>query len=207
MGWLDRWLRKNSVQNGGPIVIKATGTVEGISLEFSTLEKMFGMRDVDWRLHDRLVDQREDGRVIERFILSHQGNRREVEFDITSFYGIASSGTLGDIVNRTKARAAATSIKILMPLNVSSTLAMVVLGIKKNAELARVVDADAIVAAMNNATFAADDTQEIQLPKSVWIGVLGLLRSVRPSGLLDQELIEDLKAYIDGGLKASRSEK
>ncbi|HQV02167.1 MULTISPECIES: hypothetical protein [unclassified Novosphingobium] len=191
-------------------MIDAPGTIEGISSEFAVLERMFGKRDIDWRLHDRLIDKQPNGRVIERFIIGHQGVRKEVEFDITSFFGIESQGEIGAIMQRTKERAEQTSLSISIPLEVSATLAMVIVGIKKNPQLAVRMKADRIVAAMNEAAsggVAAGDLQTISLPLSVWINLLGLLRSVKPNTLLDEELLEDLKAYIDGGLKSSRSNR
>jgi hypothetical protein len=68
------------------IYIHAANSLEGIPKEYVILGAMFGTPNQEWKLIGRSVIHADDGRKLERFIVSVSGKRREVYFNITEWF-------------------------------------------------------------------------------------------------------------------------
>jgi hypothetical protein len=68
------------------IRIHAANSLEGIPKEYAILNAMFGTPNRDWKLITRSVIHADDGRKLEKFIVSVSKTRREIYFDITDWF-------------------------------------------------------------------------------------------------------------------------
>lgn len=192
-------------------VLNAPGTAAGIAAEYMIIEKIFGIENIDWRVFDRLVIDRPDGQKVEKFILDVRGKRREIYFDISSWHGTPSDSVSQEIVDRAIARAESVSLQIALPMSAITTLSVILVGVntgpmKEMFDIRPVVDAINRASETTDGEKGPDEVLSVAMSRASWISLLALLRSVRPQGLLDEEYLEDLRAYIEGGLKKGRME-
>lgn len=69
------------------VILGAPDSVEGISAEYSYLEKQFGRQNDDWMLTRQSVLQ-QNGKVYDRMDLDlKDGTKKTVFFDISEFFG------------------------------------------------------------------------------------------------------------------------
>jgi hypothetical protein len=71
-----------------PVVINTKSRAVGISLEVAWIKRKYGLRNLDWKLDYQMTLRSNDGK--KRFdiyaITLHSGEKKSIEFDITSFF-------------------------------------------------------------------------------------------------------------------------
>lgn len=197
------------------IHIHAANSLEGIPKEYAILRAMFGTQNQDWKLIERSLIHADDGRKLERFVISVSDKRKEIYFDITEWF----SGNASKEVKTTLEKIIAPHDKpltVLLPKEEFMTLQM---------GLLRLTEAQ-----LNQLGFSLKDRKSMLDPFldvmkqwhgkeyasipdhvpittliSIWSKIIGLLVSWEPADLLQEEELENLKAIISGTMNASRS--
>jgi hypothetical protein len=204
------------------IRIHAANSVEGVSKEFVVLEAMFGTQDRDWKFIERSLVHPDDGRKLDRFIISARDKVKEGYFDIKEIYFDITEW----LSENTSSEAQTTFEKIivqydkpftiLFPKQELVTLQMGVLHLTET-ELNllgvsppdRKIMLDPLIDALKpwygkeyaNLPARIDVTTLI----SVWLKIMRLLASWQPASLLQEEELANLKAIIGGRMLAERN--
>ena len=193
------------------IRIRAANSIEGIPKEYAMLAAMFGKPNKDWKLIARSLIHADDGRKLEKFIVSVSNRRKEVYFDITDFMKgnfLQEAQTAIDSLIAPHDR----NLDVVLPREEFMTLQMGVLHLTE-AQLSQIgLSATDRISMLNPLL----DTMKPWLKKgyagipehirvtmmiSVWSKIMMLLVSWEPASLLQEEELENLKAIIGGALK------
>ncbi len=177
--------------------LPAQGSGSAVPLEYAVLEKLFGNKGSDWRVHDRTGS----GQHIEKFILETRQGRREVFFDITEVLGTKDTVGVQDVLNGIMRRQAARPLTIRLPKGPFLIL------YKTLDDLGpQLSTPDFDTAAMLRVVIEAAGRQNasedfvITLSVAEWIHILSITNVLEVT-LLQEELMNDLRAYINGALK------
>lgn len=203
-------------------VINAAGSAEGITIEYRVLEAMFGKENVDWKKHERRVMRTAQGRTIEKFLVGFKGKRHEVYFDISSWHSLppnpATEQIMGGVMERQKHR----RLTIELPRPPLLALFQLISSITDEqlptAQLDRDRITEEIMSACALSGLAQDENwagnpQRVPIEFRVydWVRIYAFIRTLSDTSkslpqesrsLLHEEMMEDLKAYIDGGVKS-----
>ena len=195
------------------ICIHAANSLEGIPKEYAALTSMFGSRNRDWKVIERIVIHAENGRKLEKFIVSASGQRKEVYFDVSEFLNSNDQKTKAALDNLIARHDKA--LTVLLPKEELMTLQMGVLrlteenlqqlGILAN-ERKQMLDplVDAILRWKEKDYASIPEHINVTMMISVWTRIMALLASWQPGSLLQEEEIENLKAIIGGTMKSAR---
>lgn len=206
------------IEGGTPetaIRIHATNSIDGIPKEYAALSAMFGKRDKDWKLIDRTLIHANDGRKLERFIVSASNKRQEVYFDITDFMkgnDETAKASLDKIIARHDV-----ALDILLPKEEFMTLQMGVLNLSeaqlrqlglsaqdRKQMLDPLLDTLSTLSRQYGTDYESIPAHvTVTMMTSAWSKIMGLLASWQPTELQEEEL-ENLKAIIGGTMKAAR---
>jgi hypothetical protein len=70
----------------------------GVAIEYQILDRLFGRRDIDWKLDLQMLDEH-DGRHYDILtVILASGGKRRVFFDITDFYAKGTAALLTQLV-------------------------------------------------------------------------------------------------------------
>lgn len=195
------------------IFIKAGNSLEGIPQEYAELEARFGKRGIDWKVLERFLVQPGDGRVLEKFILSVQGRREVIHFDVSGFVranGPEEQARLGGIIARHDR-----SLKILLPKDRAMYLMTILLKLSEK-ELKQLGWSDefknGLVGCLTDAIrpFLGKHYQdmspsfEVEMMLSQWSAIHIFLRMCEPRDIEQEEELEDLKAFIGGAIETAK---
>lgn len=194
------------------IRIRAKNSIEGIPKEYAVLEAMFGTRSKDWKLIDRSLIHEDDGRKLEKFIISASSVRKEVYFDVSEMmsgnYEPDARSALQSVIARSDRQ-----LEIMLPREEFMTLQIGILHLSDE-QLSQLGltsgDRKSMLDPLLDALKAWHGKDYADLPDhilvsalaSVWTNILGLLTSWKPANLLQEEELENLKAIVGGTLKS-----
>jgi hypothetical protein len=197
------------------IRIHAANSLVGIPKEYPVLKAMFGAPNQDWKLIERSLLDTDDGRRLEKFIISASGKRREIYFDITEWFK-------GNTSKEAKAALEAIialqdkPLTIQLPKEEFMTLQMGLLRLTE-AQLNQLglsqADRKSMLDPFLDALKPWHGEEYASIPEhvsvitliSVWSRIMGLLTSWQPADFLQEEELENLKAIISGTMKAARN--
>ncbi len=204
------------------IRIHAASSVEGIPKEYVILEAMFGTPNQDWKLIGRSLIHTNDGRRLDRFIISARDNAKELYFDIKEVYFDVTEW----VSKNTSTEAQTTFDNIIAkydkPLTVILskeqllTLQMGVLHLTEK-ELNPLglspMAHKSMLEPLLDALKPWYGKEYVNLPEridvttliSVWLKIMSMLASWQPASLLQEEELANLKAIIGGRMLAERS--
>ena len=171
-------------------------------LEYEALAKLHGREGQDWRVRDRIRSQTSSGRQIEQFILETSGGRKVVYFDITDVLRTEDSAEVREVVDRTMRRQQQRALTIQLPEG-----PFVMLYKTMDDVGAQVASADFDAAAVLDKVLDAsadrslDGSVSVTLSVAEWIRILGVTNVLELPNLQTEELVNDLRAYIEGALK------
>lgn len=196
------------------IFIHAANSIEGIPREYAALRALFGESNRDWKLLNRSVINTNNGRMLEKFVLSASNRRREVYFDITSWMSGNTTRRAKDALDRVIAPHER-NVEILLPKAEFFTLHVVVLrlteaqlgqlgiSLKERKEL---LDPLVDIALQWKEYSLIPEHVAVTMLISRWSKILGLLTLLEPTTLLQEEEYENLKAIIGGTMRQARSD-
>jgi hypothetical protein len=204
------------------IRIHAANSVEGISKQYAILEAMFGTQNLDWKFIERSLIHADDGRKLDRFIISARDKMKESYFDINEIYF-----DITEWVSKNTSREVQMMFEKIIAQNdkpftitfqkeelVTLQIGMIHL---TEAELNLLglspTDHDSMLDPLINALKPWYGKEYVNLPEridvttpiSVWMKIMGLLASWQPASLLQEEELANLKATIGGGMLAERN--
>jgi hypothetical protein len=196
------------------IFVNSINSIDGIAKEYELLDNRFGKKGTDWKVVDRFLVSPSAGRTLEKFILSVHDRRVVVYFDISGFVhdnGPNEKARLDAVAARYDG-----NLEILVPKELAVFLMTFTLKLtddqleqlgwtekEKNALVGRLVDA--------LKPFLGRDYEDIPLHYPVammlsqWAKGYAFLRLCKPQDLLQEEDLENLKAFIDGALKKAKA--
>jgi hypothetical protein len=198
------------------IRIHASNSLEGIPKEYATLSSMFGTLNRDWKLIERSLIHGDDGRKLEKFILSVSNKRKEIYFDVTEWFG-------GNTSQEAKAAMAnliaphERLVSVLLPKNEFMTLEIGMTQLTE-AQLNQIglslADRKSMIDPFFDTLKQWHGKEYASIPEhvsvtalmSVWSKIVGLLSSWQPVDLLQEEELENLKAIIGGTITAARND-
>jgi hypothetical protein len=196
------------------IFIPAANSIEGIPREYAALRALFGESNRDWKLLNRSVINTNNGRMLDKFVLSASNRRREVYFDITSWMSGNTTRRAKDAPDRVIAPHER-NVEILLPKAEFFTLHVVVLrlteaqlgqlgiSLKERKEL---LDPLVDIALQWKEYSLIPEHVGVTMLISRWSKILGLLTLLEPTTLLQEEEYENLKAIIGGTMRQARSD-
>lgn len=197
---------------GSPIVIHAAHSIEGIPREYAALRALFGEAKRNWNLIDRRVINTDDGRTLERFVVSTSGHRKEVYFDITSWMSGNTTRAAKDALDQLVARHDRI-VKVLIPKEEFFTLQGVLLRLTE-AQLAQLgvslgerkelLDPLVDTALQWKAYELIPAHVSVSMLVSGWRKIVVLLGSLEPNTLLQEEEYKNLKVIISGTISQAR---
>jgi hypothetical protein len=208
-------LAKGGTTPGSAIRIHAANSIEGIPKEYAVLKAMFGTPNQDWKLIERSLLDTNDGRRLEKFIISAAGSRREIYFDITEWIK-------GNTSKEAKAALEAIieprekPLTIQLPKEEFMTLQVGLLRLSE-AQLSQLglseADRKGMLYPLLDALKPWHGTEYSSIPEHisvvalipVWTKIMTLLMSWQPTDLLQEEELENLKAIIGGTMKAAQT--
>ncbi len=194
--------------------LPAANSLEGIKKEYDTLSQLFGRRDRDWKLVAR-SQVAHNGRTLEKFDVSHKGKRRTVYFDITEWLSgnpdaqfspaaLLVDQTLSDFMVEVSVRA---DVATLFPVSLLKLT---------DDQLDQLhfprADRAAVIEAFMESAVAASKLVErgppyanvpVLLSAKRWVLVSHFVRSINTDNPLLEDIVEELRFAIDGGLKAA----
>jgi hypothetical protein len=197
------------------ILVNAINSIDGIAKEYELLDNRFGKKGIDWKVVDRFLVSPSDGRTLEKFILSVHDRRVVVYFDISGFVhdnGPDEKARLDAIAARYDGK-----LEILLPKELAIFLMTFTLKLT-NDQLEQLgwteKEKNALVGRLTDALkpFLGKDYKDIPphypvaMMLSQWVKVHGFLRLCEPRDLLQEEELENLKAFIGGALKKAKGE-
>jgi hypothetical protein len=195
------------------IRISAANSLEGIPKEYAALGTMFGVRNKDWKVIERSFIHANDGRKLEKFIVSAANQRKEVYFDITDFMRGNDEKAKTALDNLIASRDR--TLEVLLPKEEFMTLHGGLLRLT-DAQLKQLglsaQDRKQMFDPLSAALLQFKGVEYTSIPDhisvttmtSVWTRILGVLKSWEPSSLLLEEEIENLKAIIGGTMKSAK---
>jgi hypothetical protein len=194
------------------IKIHAANSIEGIPKEYALLTAMFGKPNRDWKRISRSVIDTDDGRKLEKFILSVAGKRKEIYFDITLWMEGNKQPQAKAALDRIIAPHDK-NLEILLPKEEFMTLEMGLINLTE-AQLAQIglspQDRKQLLDPILDTQKQWKDYKSIPAHVGVtmlmsrWTNIMGLLASWKPASLLQEEELENLKAIIGGTMKQAR---
>jgi len=193
------------------IRIQAANSLEGIPKEYGVLGAMFGTQNQDWKLIERSLIHANDGRKLEKFIISVSGKRKEVYFDITEWF---NGNTSKEVKTRLEKIISSHDkpLTVLLPKEEFMTLQTGLLRLTE-AQLNRLglslTDRKSMLDPFLDAIKPWHGKEYAKIPEhlgvttliSVWSKIMGLLASWQSADLLQEEELENLKAIIGGTMK------
>lgn len=206
------WFRKSNVPNkllsnteDSAIIIIADSPMTGIAQEYAELSRRFGEANKDWKIANRRNYRLGDDRTIEKFVISHKGKRYEIYFDISAWTSLSHRGktpqAVMDALDRLKKRAEEDSLSIDLPNLCADFLFRMCMHLASDERLKDVINAELVEnlrPAIELSTRMPDrDNYKITLKRAQWIKLRAVMNML-DLNLKDQEVCEDLKAYIDG---------
>jgi len=184
--------------------LPAIGSASAISIEYKTLGKLFGREGSDWRIHDRIRSITDTGRQIEKFILETREGRKVIHFDISDVLKSTDSEPVQEIVDVVLRRQQARMLTIELPNNTFLMLYKIMDDVGNEVSNAS-FDAEQINDKIIQTVASHDINTSEQLPLTLsvadWIKVLSLTRMIKVQSLQSEELVNDLRAYIEGSIK------
>jgi hypothetical protein len=198
-----------------PIRIHAANSLEGIPKEYAILTTMFGTLNRDWKLIERSLIHSDDGRKLEKFIVSVSNKRREIYFDITDWFAGNTSqeakATLANLISPHEK-----PVAILLPKNEFMTLEIGMTQLTEAqlnqiglslAERKSMIDPffDTMKQWHGKEYASIPEHVSVTALMSVWSKIMGLLSSWQPADLLQEEELENLKAIIGGTMTTARN--
>ena len=200
-----------------PIVIEAANSVLCISEEYRILDKKFGKKDVEWKLLDRL-GMNQNGRRLDKFIISHRDKRIEVYFDVTACLAGNDAVKQFDAIDQVLGKNDV-DIRISVPKEGFSFL-LVAMPQIPNGLLTQVgiSDEDRWKVVSNLADSAGKiDTKvpyeswpatiDITMNLLLWIRLDAVIITMKPGNIMQEEIIADLKAIIGGALEDNKKNR
>lgn len=196
------------------IRIHAANSLEGIPKEYAILRAMLGTENKDWKLIERILIHADDGRKIERFIISVGDQRKDIYFDITEWFSGNTSKEVKTILEKIITQHDKL-LTILLPKEEFMTLQSGLLRLT-DAQLNQLglslADRINMLDPLLDALKPWHGREYENIPEhvgvttliSVWSKIMGLLVSWQPVDLLQEEELENLKAIIDGTMKEAR---
>jgi len=195
------------------IRIHAANSLEGIPKEYAVLNAMFGAPNVDWKLIERSLLDPDDGRRLEKLVISASGKRREIYFDLTEcFKGNTSKEAKANL----KAIIAPHDrpLTIQLPKEEFMTLQMGLLRLTEAqlnqlglSEVERMSMLDPLLDALKpwHGKEYTSIPEHVSVTTLISVGtkIKSLLMFWEPANLLQEEELENLKAIIGGTVKAA----
>lgn len=69
------------------IIIKVDKTMNGVSIEYDYVSKLYGTKNVDWKLKLQGLAHKGDKRYDVLAVVLKNGEKKSIYFDITQFFG------------------------------------------------------------------------------------------------------------------------
>lgn len=180
------------------------GSASAISIEYKTLGKVFGREGSDWRIHDRIRSETSSGRQIEKFILGTRDGRKVIYFDITEVLKSVDSEPVQEIVDIVLRRQQSRMLTITLPSSVFLMLYKIMDDVGDEVTTVK-FDAshisDQIMQTASSHNIKTSEELPLTLSVADWVNVLSVTRMIKVQSLQAEELVNDLRAYIEGSIK------
>lgn len=185
------------------------GSASAISIEYKTLAKLFGREGSDWRIHDRIRSKTATGRQIEKFILGTREGRKVVYFDITDVLKSTDPEPVQEIVDAVLKRQQSRMLTIELPNNTFLMLYKIMDDVGNEVTTEK-FDAEHINSKIMQTVASHDINTSEKLPLTLsvadWVSILSVTRIINVQSLQAEELVNDLRAYIEGSIKKAGPE-
>ena len=223
---VQRERKKPSVEPDGcspetAFLVPAVGPAEAVAIEFRVLSAMFGVQDEVWKLHDRGIVGSAAPRRVERFLIGYNGKRHAVFFDISAVSEEAEAPILQKVVDGVLQRQRDRSLLIELPRPSSLALYQLIASLPEDAISPdrmdrKHVEEEILAACMQSGLIQDEDWTynprlvPVELTLLEWVMIVSVLRvlgktaATMPNSersLLHEELMEDLRARIEGAVK------
>lgn len=206
-------------------VIPASGPAEAVAIEFRVLTAMFGVEGEGWKLHDRCLVGSAAPRRIEKFLIGYKGKRHEVFFDISAAGEVPDTPAVRNVVEGAFQRQRGRFLSIDLPRPSLLALHQIISGLPESAVSPEKMDRkhveeEMMAACIQSGLMENDDWARepravpVELAILDWVTIVSLLRVLGKAAanmpddersLLQEELMEDLRARIEGAVKQAGS--
>jgi hypothetical protein len=186
------------------------GSGQAIAMEYQIMEKLFGREGSDWRVLDRLRWSAMSGREFEKFILETRRGRQIVHFDITEVLDEDDPAPVQAVLDAAMDRAKKRTVTITLPKPHFAVLFQTLDQVGAQLSNEQFNSDDVLIELVRTAEdlggLAAVDEVPVRLSIADWLHIGSIISSVGTQNLAAQEILNDLRAYIQGALKAAGPE-